>query len=78
MRVCRSCLGLLLFRRSPAHACLLLIDVCEVVFDALAASGNWFYAVGSTDKWGAGIPGASDAETQVELYVWCAGLYARM
>merc|ERR1712048_986568 len=41
------------------------------LLDGSVNHGNWFYAVGSTDKWGAGIPGASDAETQVELYVKC-------
>ena len=49
-----------------------------LVAHAHTGTGNWYYAVGSTGKWGAGMPGASGAETQVELYVWCAGPYARM
>jgi len=42
-----------------------------IVARAHTATGNWWYAVGSTDKYGAGIPGGSDVETQVELYVKC-------
>ena len=50
---------------------VVVVVVVVVVAHAQTATGNWYYAVGSTGKWGAGMPGASDAETQVELYVKC-------
>eukprot|EP01046_Picozoa_sp_COSAG06_P012809 COSAG06_NODE_763_length_12486_cov_37.835244_4_plen_1077_part_00 len=39
------------------------------LIDGSVNHGNWFYAVGTRAAWGAGIPGAHDAETQVELWV---------
>ena len=40
------------------------------LLDGSVNHGHWYYAVGSTGSWGAGIPGPeSPGETRVELYV---------
>jgi len=39
------------------------------LLDGSVSHGNWFYAVGSFQSWGGGIPGPSSAVQKVELYV---------
>jgi len=39
------------------------------LLDGSVNHGNWYYAIGSRSAWGGGIPGASSAESRVELYV---------
>jgi len=39
------------------------------LLDATVLHGNWFYAVGSFQSWGGGIPGPASAVKQVELWV---------
>merc|ERR1719273_2779871 len=44
----------------------------SALMDGSVSHGNWFYAIGSRQQWGSGIPGipgAADAESQVELWV---------
>jgi len=38
--------------------------------DGSVNHGNWYYAIGSKQEWGGGIPGASSAENVVEFYVY--------
>ena len=46
------------------------------LLDGTVNHGNWFYAVGSSQAWGGGIPGAKQAESVVELYVYIGGTHA--
>ena len=39
------------------------------LLDGTVDDGNWYYAIGSGNEWGCGIPGAQDCESQVELWV---------
>ena len=40
------------------------------LIDGSVNHGNWFYAIGSRQAWGGGIPGAASAEKRVELWVY--------
>jgi hypothetical protein len=39
------------------------------LLDGSVNHNNWYYAIGSTESWNGGIPGANDAEQLTELYV---------
>jgi len=41
----------------------------SAILDGSVNHGNWYYAVGSKSAWNGGIPGASSAESEVELWV---------